>query len=101
MFCVFLFLCVVFVFLLLTATSESRCLAPGFFALFLLFLQYYRKVKMEGGESFIKMMEKMAQEDDIDGRMRVLSKDPRYATDSPNAPELSDVPQNKNKHTMR
>jgi hypothetical protein len=52
-------------------------------------------------DDFIKMMEKMAQEDDIDGRMRVLSKDPRYATDSPNAPELSDVPQNKNKHTMR
>ena len=42
-------------------------------------------------DDFIKMMEKMAQEDDIDGRMRVLSKDPRYATDSPNAPELSDV----------
>lgn len=52
-------------------------------------------------DDFIQMIEKMAKEDDTDGRMRILSKDPRYTTDSPNAAELLDAQQNKNKYTMR
>ena len=34
-------------------------------------------------EDFLEMIEQIAQKDDEDGRIRILSKDPRYAEDVP------------------
>ena len=37
-------------------------------------------------EMFLEMMERL-ESDDPDGRMRLISKNPRYAADSPAAPK--------------
>ena len=69
-------------------------MAEGFFAFFAYFFNTIAESNQEGGEvmeedndifeMFLEVMEQLEPENP-DGRMRVLSKDPRYAADDPAA----------------
>ena len=67
-----------------------------FFAFFQLFLPYFCQMNEEGGvpmdedEDIFEMFQELMDQldpDDPDGRMRLISKNPRYAADDPAVPK--------------